>query len=168
VPRRAGPAVVKNWHRVIGPLVLALAVFLADRWVQGIALARLTPGVPVAVLPGVAWNLTENSGAAFGLFQGGSSWLAIVGVLVVAGGVGWLVRHPEARGGIVWGLGLLLGGAVGNLWDRWVTGRVVDYVAVGPWPVFNLADSAIVVGMVLLVIEAWRRDREQVRDREHV
>jgi signal peptidase II len=78
---------------------------------------------------------------------------------VVAGGLGWLVRHPEARGAVTWGLGLLLGGAVGNLWDRWVNGRVVDYVAIGPWTVFNLADSAIVVGMVLLAVEAWRHDR---------
>lgn len=145
--------------RLVGPLLLAVAVFASDRWVQGLVLSRLTPDVPVAVLPGVNLTLTENTGAAFGLFQGGSAWLAVVGVLVVAGGLGWLVRHPEARGAVAWGLGLLLGGAVGNLWDRWVNGRVVDYVAIGPWTVFNLADSAIVVGMVLLAVEAWRHDR---------
>lgn len=149
---------MKNGRRLVGPLVLAVAVFAADRWVQGLVLARLTPDVPVAVLPGVNLTLTENTGAAFGLFQGGSTWLAVVGVLVVAAGLGWLVRHPGARGAVAWGLGLLLGGAAGNLWDRWVNGRVVDYVAIGPWWVFNLADSAIVVGMVLLAIEAWRHD----------
>ena len=147
--------------RVAGPLLLAVAVLAADRWVQGLVLSRLTPGVPVAVVPGVRLMLTENTGAAFGLFQGGSAWLAVVGVLVVAGGLGWLVRHPEARGAVVWGLGLLLGGAVGNLWDRWVSGRVVDYVSIGPWTVFNLADSAIVVGMILLAVEAWRHDRSR-------
>ncbi len=148
-----------NSGRLGGPLLLAVVVFAADRWVQGLVLARLTPDVPVAALPGVNLTLSENTGAAFGLFQGGSAWLAVVGVLVVAGGLGWLVRHPEARGAVTWGLGLLLGGAVGNLWDRWVNGRVVDYVAIGPWTVFNLADSAIVVGMVLLAVEAWRHDR---------
>ncbi len=150
---------MRSGRRLAGPLVLAAAVFAADRWVQGLVLSRLTPDVPVAVLPGVSLTLSENTGAAFGLFQGGSAWLAMVGVLVVAGGLAWLVRHPEARGAVKWGLGLLLGGAVGNLWDRWVSGRVVDYVAIGPWPVFNLADSAIVVGVVLLAVEAWRHDR---------
>jgi signal peptidase II len=154
---------VRSSRRLFGAIVLGLLVLVADRWLQGIMVARLTPGVPVHVLPGVNLALVENSGAAFGLFQGGDAWLAVVGVLVVAAGMAWLIQHPEAPVGVTVGLGLLLGGAVGNLWDRWISGRVVDYVAVGPWPVFNLADSAIVVGVVLLAIAAWQYDHAAQR-----
>jgi len=104
----------------------------------------------------------ENRGAAFGLFADSSSeWkitvlvlfsivaLAIVSVLL------WRNSHAMRTTGI--GLALILGGAVGNLWDRLVSGKVVDfllfYVGQYQWPDFNVADSAIVVGAGLLIIE---------------
>jgi signal peptidase II len=92
-----------------------------------------------------------NSGSAFGLFRGQPVVLAIASIFAI----GFIVyyyrmqsaRRPMAR----FTIGLLLGGALGNLTDRLRMGEVVDFIDVGPWPVFNLADSSIVVGMTLLV-----------------
>jgi signal peptidase II len=146
------------WRRLSG-LGVALVIFLADRAIKQWMVTHLVPGQSVPVLPPVLWiTLAENSGAAFGLLQHRHWLLVAVAVLVIGGAltVLWRRRHPSWI--LVVGLGLVLGGAAGNLWDRLITGRVVDYIDVRFWPVFNLADSAIVVGMGLLLMEAWRRD----------
>jgi signal peptidase II len=104
----------------------------------------------------------ENRGAAFGLFaESPSEWKIAVLVLfslvalVVVSALLWKNSHAMTTTGV--GLALILGGALGNLWDRLVSGQVVDfldfYVGNYHWPAFNLADSAIVVGALLLVSE---------------
>jgi signal peptidase II len=117
----------------------------------------------VAVVPGF-FHLThvENRGAAFGLFaESPSEWKIAVLVLfslialVVVSALLWKNSHAMTTTGV--GLALILGGALGNLWDRLLSGQVVDfldfYVGSYHWPAFNLADSAIVVGALLLVSE---------------
>jgi signal peptidase II len=105
----------------------------------------------------VTLRLGRNSGGAFNLFQGSTPVLALVAVLV-AGVLVHLLRRAEGPRLAV-ALALLVGGACGNLVDRLVRapgflrGEVVDFIDVGPWPTFNLADSAITVGAVLLVID---------------
>jgi signal peptidase II len=104
----------------------------------------------------------ENRGAAFGLFADSpSEWKIAVLVLfsivalVIVSALLWRNSHSITTTGV--GLALILGGAIGNLWDRLVSGRVVDfllfYVGQYQWPAFNVADSAIVIGAGLLVIE---------------
>ena len=104
----------------------------------------------------------ENRGAAFGLFADSpSEWKIAVLVLfsivalVIVSALLWRNSHSITTTGV--GLALILGGALGNLWDRLVSGRVVDfllfYVGQYQWPAFNVADSAIVIGAGLLVIE---------------
>ena len=92
-----------------------------------------------------------NTGTAFGLFPDQTLLLTIASVVAI----GFIIYFYRAHSGQTWfsGLtvGLLLGGAFGNLVDRVVAGKVTDFIGVGPWPIFNVADSAVVVGIALLV-----------------
>ncbi len=142
---------------------LALLVVILDRWTKRLVATHLAMYSHIQIIPGFfRLTHTENTGAAFSLFADspshwktamliGFSLVAMVVVFVLL----WRQRHPLSLTGVA--LSLILGGAVGNLWDRVASGRVVDfllfYVKQYQWPVFNLADSAIVVGASLLVIE---------------
>jgi signal peptidase II len=143
-------------------LIAALVVAL-DRYTKWLIAHRLSMHDSITVIPGFFRIIhTENPGAAFGLFADSpSQWkvallivfslvaLAIVSLLL------WRNSHRLTSTGI--GLSLILGGALGNLWDRIVSRHVVDfllfYIGRYQWPAFNVADSAIVVGACLLVFE---------------
>jgi signal peptidase II len=143
--------------------LLALVVILLDHWTKRLAASRIALYDHVQIIPGFfRLTHTENSGAAFSLFADHPThWktgmliafsvvaMAIVFVLL------WKQTRPLTVSGIA--LSLILGGAAGNLWDRLVSGHVVDfllfYVKQYQWPVFNLADSSIVVGAGLLILE---------------
>ncbi|MGH7322356.1 MAG: signal peptidase II [Candidatus Rokuibacteriota bacterium] len=145
---------------------ITAVILIADQLTKAWAMMRLDPGSPIVVLPGF-FNLTLvlNPGVAFGIFASvppGWRWLVTVfslaalvllcslAVRIVPDG-GW--RGPIA-------LGLVFGGAAGNLLDRWRLGAVVDFIDLYwqdyHWPAFNVADSAITVGVLLLAAElAW-------------
>lgn len=143
--------------------LLALLVVLLDRWTKHLAATRIAMYAHIQIIPGFfRLTHTENTGAAFSLFADSPSrWKTalLIGFSVVAMIVVfvllWKQKHGPTLTGIA--LSLIFGGAIGNLWDRVASGRVVDfllfYVRQYQWPVFNLADSAIVVGASLLVIE---------------
>ena len=92
-----------------------------------------------------------NTGTAFGLFPQQTLLLTIASVIAI----GFIIYFYRTHGGHTWlsrlNVGLLLGGAFGNLTDRLIAGRVTDFIDVGPWPIFNMADSSIVVGITLLI-----------------
>ncbi len=140
--------------RPVGALALAVGIAdLLSKWAMTTWLgpdARSHEWWVVDGQIGIAYG--RNSGAAFGLFQGNAELLAVISVFV-AFGLCWLifaeVQGPVAR---LLGAGLLLGGAVGNLTERVWHGYVTDFIAVGPWPRFNLADSAITVAVVIFVV----------------
>ncbi len=92
-----------------------------------------------------------NSGSAFGLFPNQTVLLAVASVVAIGFLVYFYRVHAMPRALLRFAIGLQLGGALGNLIDRLRTGAVVDFIDVGAWPIFNLADSSIVVGMALLV-----------------
>lgn len=142
-------------------LAVAVAVFLADRLVQAWVTAHMVLGGSIPVVGRLlSLTLLENRGAAFSLFPG-ADWLFIgVAGLVLVGGLGLVFRRPRLSSWIGLATGLVMGGAAGNLFDRLVSGRVVDYIHVEGFAVFNLADSAIVVGMAILLWEAWHRDHD--------
>ena len=142
---------------------LALFVVLLDRWTKRLVAAHIGMYTHIQVIPGFfRITHTENTGAAFSLFADSPShWktamlisFSVVAMIVVSVLL-WKQSRALTMTGIA--LSLILGGAVGNLWDRVASGRVVDfllfYVKTYQWPVFNLADSAIVVGASLLVLE---------------
>ncbi len=112
-----------------------------------------------AVSDWLGLQYVENRGAAFGSLVGYGGFLTVVALVVVVIAV---IAYARIDGPSRWlkiGLGLLVGGAIGNVTDRMIYGYVVDFVAVGPWPRFNLADSAITVGVLLL---AWRLSGDEV------
>jgi len=156
------PAIRAERTRLARVVALAGVVVVLDQIAKLIALDRLTPGVPVIVVEGlVALTLVMNPGLAFGLLAGiPASWRWVVGLLSLLALVvllrvalrilpsgGW--REQSA-------IGLIFGGAVGNLIDRMRFGAVVDFVDVHfrgwHWPAFNVADSAITVGVVVLAL----------------
>jgi signal peptidase II len=131
------------------------AVYLLDRVTKVLAEQRLEGRPPIELLPGVHLTFTTNSGGAFSI--GGGAPLLFVMATVIVSGIIVATAHRHSHPMTAVALGLVLGGALGNLTDRVLRGpafhgRVVDFVDIGPWPVFNVADSAIVVGAVLL---AW-------------
>jgi len=151
---------------------LALLIVLLDRWTKRIVAAHIAMYRHIQIIPGFfRLTHTENTGAAFSLFaESPSHWKTtlLIGFSVVAMVIVSVLLWRQARALTITGvaLSLILGGAVGNLWDRVASGRVVDfllfYVKQYQWPVFNLADSAIVVGAALLVIEIlWGKTQTQ-------
>ena len=144
-------------------LLIAVAVVALDRYTKWLIAHRLTMHDSITVIPGFFRIIhTENPGAAFGIFADSpSQWkvallilFSVVALLIVSALL-WKTSHRMTSTGV--GLALILGGAVGNLWDRIVSHRVVDfllfYIGHYQWPAFNVADSAIVVGAALLVLE---------------
>jgi len=139
--------------------------YLADRLTKLWAERSLAGRPPVTVIPGVLQlNYTTNSGGAFGLGQSAPWVFAAATIVVAAAIVASSFRLRNALAAV--SLGLILGGAFGNLTDRAVrgdgllSGRVVDFIDFHVWPVFNLADSAIVIGALLLAVGGIRRERE--------
>jgi signal peptidase II len=139
--------------------------YLADRITKLWAERALAGRPPVTVIPGVVQlNYTTNSGGAFGLGQSAPWVFAAATILVAAAIVASSFRLRNGPTAVA--LGLILGGAFGNLTDRvargdgLLSGRVVDFIDFHVWPVFNVADSAIVIGAVLLALSGIRRERE--------
>lgn len=131
---------------------LAVLVFVVDRVTKVAVAANVPLGDERRVLPFVWITNTHNSGAAFGFAQEGTLLLVfLVGSIAVAIGLAYYVaRTPVSlAGGAL--LGLIMGGTVGNGYDRLFNGTVTDFIALHFWPVFNVADSAITLGVVLLL-----------------
>jgi signal peptidase II len=130
-------------------LVLA-AVLVADQATKALVRAEIPRGDVVALVPGVELINTRNRGVAFGLLAGGGAPVVIIAVLVLAGLLVFLWRQWARP--LVWlPVGLLLGGAAGNLLDRAREGAVTDFLDPVLWPAFNVADASITIGVVLLL-----------------
>lgn len=121
----------------------------------------LNESLPV-IEPLLYWTYVRNEGAAFGLFQGLNWILAVCAVLVISGALVYILSHrPQAN--IIAALALIAGGATGNLIDRLIFGGVIDYIDFKIWPVFNLADIAIVAGALLIIICVGFGSQEEER-----
>jgi signal peptidase II len=131
--------------------VLAAAILAADQAAKAAIEAQLVPGEHIDVLGPLGLTLAHNRGVAFGL-AGGAGAPLIVLTVVALGVVGYLFARKPTRPGMWVAAGLLAGGAVGNLVDRVRAGEVTDYVDLGSWPPFNLADVAITIGVLVLVL----------------
>ncbi|NMP21636.1 signal peptidase II [Sulfobacillus harzensis] len=149
--------------RKIGALILAVFVFGLDRWLQVLVASHMVLGQSIPVLPPVLWiTYITNTGAAFSLFRrGGDPVFIVIALAILVALAIFIIRQPRLSTRLSVGAGLLAGGTAGNLWDRLVSGRVVDYIHFRFWAIFNLADAAIVVGIILIVWEFWRKDQER-------
>ena len=153
------------------PFLLSLAVVLADRWSKIAIRHSIGSFDIIAIIPGWLRIMhTENPGAAFGILAEGNRWLRggiLIGVstlVLVFVGSALLKRTTTFKSALSrTALSLILGGAMGNLYDRVVHGTVTDFIEVyhGTWtfPAFNVADSAITVGAALLLLELARPRR---------
>lgn len=103
----------------------------------------------------VGFEYLENRGAAFGLFSQGTILLATVSVIIILIAFVAMVRYARDEFWISFGIALIIGGAIGNAIDRFSRGYVVDYIAIGQFWKFNLADSAVTIGVVTAFICLW-------------
>ena len=135
---------------VTAAVATAGVVVAIDQVTKQLAATNVERGGDVSVFPGLEISNTRNSGVAFGVFQDGG---VIVAVLIGASLVlliGYFLRHSDVP--LMWlPVGMLLGGALGNLADRAREGAVIDFIDPVAWPAFNVADSCIVVGVFLLL-----------------
>lgn len=142
-------------------------VLVADQLTKWLALNGLTPYAPEALMPLVNLTLAFNTGAAFSFLADAAGWQRwlLIGIAVAVSLylLYWLKGLGPGRRLEAAGLGLILGGAVGNLIDRVRLGAVVDFIdlhyAGWHWPAFNIADAAIVAGVLLILLTAWRDGR---------
>jgi signal peptidase II len=153
----SAPSARGAWLRT--GLVLAVVV-AADQTVKALVTSGLQRGEQREIVAGIKLINTRNTGVAFGQLQGGG---AIVVALIAAAVVALLVyvaRNTERR--LIWlPAGLLLGGALGNVIDRIREGAVVDFLKLPHWPAFNVADSAITIGVLTLLFVMERGDGDR-------
>lgn len=148
--------------------LLALIVISLDQYTKLLALTHLEYAQPVAVLPSLNWTLLFNTGAAFSFLHDAGGWQQwLFGGLASAVSVFiciYLWKLPAAEKRLALSLALILGGALGNLYDRLTLGYVVDFIDVYVnslhWPAFNIADSAITVGAIILLIDSFLQKPE--------
>ena len=146
-------------------LIVAAAVIAIDQGTKAIVASKLAEGESIRALGGVLhWTFQRNPGSAFGLFRhfpvAFTIIAAVIAVAILAGSSRIRDRFTAVS------LGLVLGGAVGNLVDRVARppgvfrGHVIDFIDFRVWPVFNIADSAVVIGVILLLVASWRVERQ--------
>lgn len=147
-------------------LLLALAVLALDQWTKWLVESHLPTPSSREIIPGF-FHLShvKNTGVAFGLLadlgEAGAAWLlALFGLAAIVVVIVYFRRTPPREKALLTALALVLGGAVGNLLDRINNGAVTDFLGVYlgsyRWPDFNVADSAISIGLVLLLLDSFR------------
>jgi signal peptidase II len=153
-------------RRAVLPVWLGLAGFIVvlDQLSKSAATQHLEYGVPLKVLPGFNLTLLHNTGAAFSMFADAAGWqrwfFIAIAVAVSVWVVGMLREAPQAARWMPLALTLVLGGALGNCWDRVALGYVVDFVQLcyeaRCFPAFNVADSAITLGATMIIFDMFR------------
>lgn len=149
-------------------LWLSVAVIALDQITKALASAHLVLHEPVPVVPLFNLTLMHNSGAAFSFLAqagGWQRWFFVAVAIAVSVALAWWLRQLQRNQ--LWlavALALVLGGALGNVWDRVTLGYVVDFVDVyygdWHWPAFNVADSAISVGAIMLLVDAFHGEHK--------
>jgi signal peptidase II len=161
----AEPGATARSRRVLALYGIAALVLALDQLTKHLVVTNLAGRPPVDLIGEVVqFRYTTNSGGAFSLLTGAPLFFGIMAIVII-GGIIYASRRAQPLSLLVV-LGLILGGALGNLTDRLLRGEgllrgeVVDFVKVGWWPVFNLADSCVVVGGILLAIFLGRAESE--------
>lgn len=138
--------------------ILAVLVFIVDRVTKGLVDGSIALGTEVQALPFLWIAHTQNSGAAFSIGPNATFLFLIASAAISLGLIAYAIwGRMDAFTGTV--LGLILGGAVGNGYDRLVHGSVTDFIDLHWWPIFNIADSAVTVGVAVLILGYLLRHR---------
>jgi signal peptidase II len=166
LPRQASTTAQAGWRSWTLVSTVAAVVLVVDQLSKALVLVMLGPGSnggSIELVPGLLSLLyVENTGAAFGLLQGRNPVLAFVALVVVLVLATWFRGVAAATPWGALALGLQIGGALGNVIDRLRHGFVIDFIDVPYWPTFNLADSAITVGVAILLVVLLRADQQPV------
>ncbi len=149
-------------------LWLSVLVVVLDQWTKHWVTANFEYREVLAVCANFNLTLAHNTGAAFSFLAQAGGWqrwfFAVIALGVSAGLSVWLWRLQAGQAWLAAALALLIGGAIGNFYDRAVLGYVIDFVDVYVgsyhWPAFNVADSAITVGAVLLLLDGWHDSKK--------
>ncbi|MEF3273965.1 MAG: signal peptidase II [Chloroflexus sp.] len=151
---------MKSWlqSRWITPLIIAVLAVMLDQVSKNWIVATLGPETMTRFIPLLGDDIrlaySHNTGIAFSLFQGKSDLLTIVALVIITGAIYlYVTQLPNRRRLVQIAMGFILGGALGNVIDRIRLGYVIDFIQVGWFPIFNLADSAITVGAALLMLQ---------------
>lgn len=157
-------------EKIILPAV-ALLVLVADQISKYLVLSNLAPGQswnPIeSLIPWASITHVTNTGVAFGMFQDRGWLFAVINVIVIVAIIFYYRQLPAGQWWLKVSLGLQLGGALGNLLNRLLLGYVIDFIDFKIWPVFNVADSAIVTGVAILAYYLLR-DRDKKENGEHL
>lgn len=168
--QRARSTAQPTWRAIALVSLIAAMVLVVDQISKTLVMATLGPsagGGAFELVPGVLWLLyVENTGAAFGLFQGRNPLLALVALVIVLLLAIWFRAVAAATPWGALALGLQIGGALGNVVDRLRHGFVIDFIDVPFWPTFNLADSAITIGVAILLVVVLRSDAQRASQGE--
>lgn len=135
-------------------------IVAADQWTKYLIRSRLAPGETWSpwewLAPYARLIHSDNTGAAFGLFQDGATFFTIVAVVVSIAILYYFPQVPGSERALRIALAMQLGGALGNLFDRLLqSGRVTDFVSIGQFPVFNVADASISLGVAVLLLSTF-------------
>lgn len=143
---------------------IVAVTLIVDQFSKYLITSGMETGESLAVFPPVFYiTYVLNPGAAFGMLPNQTNLFIIVSMLVITGVLIGYRFLPRERVWTYIALGMVAGGAMGNLIDRVRMGLVIDFLDFRVWPVFNLADSAIVIGAVILVLDVWAADRKELR-----
>ena len=146
----------------VQPWLISGLTLAADQLTKLAITAAFQPGQSLPLLaPILHLTYVQNTGAAFGLFKGQQALFVLLSLLVIGAIIWELAAKRVHAASTLWGSGLVLGGAVGNLIDRLRLGYVIDFIDLRVWPVFNVGDSAITIGVCLLVWQSLRPRRER-------
>jgi signal peptidase II len=150
------------------PLIVAAIVVMLDQITKAVvirAFASPDSGASKQIIPHLLdFRHDENTGAAFSLFQGRSTTLLLIGVIVIGVLIYYYRALPQGQPVLRLAVGGVLGGAVGNIIDRVRLGHVTDWIHITHYPTFNIADSCITIGMITLAISLLFMDRIARRD----
>ena len=142
------------------PFLIVLSVFTADRFTKILVKAKMFYGQPQELLPFFSLTHVENTGAAFGLGQNQNVFFIVSSILILIILFAFAQKVAMENVRVKSALALVIGGALGNLYDRLRQGSVTDfldfYIGSHHWPAFNVADSSIFMGAVLLVLFEWQ------------
>ena len=139
-------------------LSTALIVVILDQLTKFLVKSSFQLNQSVPIIKNVL-HLTyiTNTGSAFGLFKGLNLFFIFISIVVIAVIIYYIREIKKMEKSMQFGLGLLLAGSIGNLIDRLSQGSVTDFIDFRIWPVFNVADSAITIGVILLIVLLWKK-----------
>jgi signal peptidase II len=162
---------VKDYINLAG---IAGVVIALDQWTKQLVHNNIAFGAQW--LPeGLTW-LTPyarivhwyNSGAAFGMFQSGNLIFTVLAFVVIAAIIYYYPHVEKEDWTLKLAMGLQLGGAAGNLIDRLIKGKVTDFISVGTFPVFNIADASITIGVIVLLLGVWIKEQQEKKKVEEM